>query len=1312
MSDNSILKGLDRPEFILHENLHTIFREAVLQFSDNIALTFQNISINYRELDAWSDQIAMNLIDKGIGPGDTVGVWLPRGLELHVAVLAIIKAGAAYIPMDAELPADRVETILQQIDAKACFAGTRLNYAGEQLSIESFAAKSIQLPIIPVVPSNIAYIIFTSGSTGTPKGIPISHQQICHLIRSEQSVLGIQPTDRVYQGFSISFDMWCEETWISYHAGASLFVADAISAKAIDEISSTLRKNKITILHCVPSLLAMMEEDIPSLRLINAGGEACNKQVVSKWAKPNCLFFNSYGPSETTVTSSMIALQDGDEISIGLPLPNYNYAILDESLQLVPFGKVGELVITGPGVGKGYIQLPALSATKFIKNTFLSQGLPGETIYRTGDQCSIQPDGKVAFFGRIDDQVKLRGYRIELGEIENKLAEINDVLAAAVAIRKDADEQDLLIAYLVLKEPSNYNESLILKELEASLPAYMVPNVIYPIEVLPRLSSGKVNRKALPTPAFLLEKKDAAPTKIDSNASIGDRMISILQNVFAGKKIDLSMDFFTDLSGHSLLAASFISKLRKEGGIADASLRDVYQHRPLSALSAFWSQQKETKQNTEIPFQQVSTWRYYACWFAQTIALCVIFGLFTAEVFIPYLAYYYFQTENDSHLYAAIGALCVFCIMPPILVLISIIGKWVLIGRMKEGDYPLWGSYYFRWWMVNALEALVPVQFLNGTPLYALYLRMRGVKVEADAQLGSFTIGAEDLVTIGSDVSISSGVVFSNATIEKGMLRLRSITIGNHAYIGSNAVLSGNSKIEDWGELKDLSYLGEGKVIGTAEVWGGSPGVLLETKQIADLPHPPIISKSTKIKYAWIFTILMFLFPLAILIPFLPVLYTLTELDNAANDYDFHYLIVSPLLALMYTIMYALFTIVVTRWLQRGIKPGKYPVYSLFYVRKWLADQFMALSLMVMHPVYATVYISSFFRALGAKVGADTEISTASNVTHPLLKIGKGSFIADAVTLGESDVRAQHLILEETVIGNKSFIGNSALIPQGYNLPDDMLIGVLSVPPTAKALATHREKDWFGSPSMGLPNRQDSGTFDESLTMKPSKIRYIARATVELIRIMIPETVLLCTSLLFIAYVHDVLIGDSWWQFLLLFPLYYIGFIGLPCFLITLLLKWIFVGKYKAEQMPMWTYRVWRSEAITAIYEALAIPLFLVYLKGTPWLPFFLRFLGVKIGKRAWINTTDITEFDMVNIGDDAALNNSCGPQTHLFEDRVMKVGKISIGDRTSIGSNCIILYNSEVGNDVSIEPLSLVMKGESLPNGTNWGGSPVKKCS
>jgi non-ribosomal peptide synthetase-like protein len=177
---------------------------------------------------------------------------------------------------------------------------------------------------------------------------------------------------------------------------------------------------------------------------------------------------------------------------------------------------------------------------------------------------------------------------------------------------------------------------------------------------------------------------------------------------------------------------------------------------------------------------------------------------------------------------------------------------------------------------------------------------------------------------------------------------------------------------------------------------------------------------------------------------------------------------------------------------------------------------------------------------------------------------------------------------------------------------------------------------------------------------------------------------------------------------MLYFPLYYLGFIGIPALLVTIILKWLAVGRFRPKQMPLWTPGVWKSEAITVIYEALAVPFLLTFLKGTAWLPFFLRLLGVKIGKRVYLNTTDLTEFDQVNIGDDTALNDDSGPQTHLFEDRIMKIGPVKIGARSSIGALSIVLYDSEVGNDVEIKPLSLVMKGERLPDGTTWSGSPV----
>jgi non-ribosomal peptide synthetase-like protein len=252
-------------------------------------------------------------------------------------------------------------------------------------------------------------------------------------------------------------------------------------------------------------------------------------------------------------------------------------------------------------------------------------------------------------------------------------------------------------------------------------------------------------------------------------------------------------------------------------------------------------------------------------------------------------------------------------------------------------------------------------------------------------------------------------------------------------------------------------------------------------------------------------------------------------------------------------------------------------------------------------------------------------------------------------------------------------------------------------------------KDWFGSPAIPLPRRQESNVYPPELTIKPKFMRKLARAVVEFIRIILPESAIICSSILFIAYGHDLVTQDPLWKIMLYFPFYYLFYMGVPAFLLTVLLKWSFIGKYKARQKPMWTWHVWRSEAITSTYEALSVPFLLDYLRGTPWLPLLLRLLGVKTGKRVWMNTTDVTEFDMVTICDDAALNEDCGPQTHLFEDRVMKVGSVKIGARSSIGAGTIILYDSEIGDDNKIEALSLVMKGERLAPGTNWTGSPVK---
>ena len=406
-------------DFIKPKTLIELFKKTVKAHKGKVALNFENIELSYFELDQYSDFVAQSLIESGTIQGDLIGVYLPRGLDLHITILGILKAGAGYIPFDVETPPERVIEILTELNVKKCFSET--NISPKFNNIIPVRNRLVNGSPNFSNPSEIAYIIFTSGTTGKPKGIPIKHYQISHFIEAENSVLGVKAQDRVYQGFSVSFDMWFEETWISYLVGATLYISNAITAKSFDKLHQFMNQHKISVLHAVPSLLAIIDDQIPSLRLINAGGEACNSNILNKWAKHQISFFNTYGPTETTVSSSIIQLKAGDDISIGFPLPNYAMCIVDENLEAVPIGITGELVISGIGLSDGYLNLPALTEKVFLDKPDSLSEMVGDRIYLSGDIGVMQADGRFKVFGRKDDQIKIRGYRVELGEIEAKL---------------------------------------------------------------------------------------------------------------------------------------------------------------------------------------------------------------------------------------------------------------------------------------------------------------------------------------------------------------------------------------------------------------------------------------------------------------------------------------------------------------------------------------------------------------------------------------------------------------------------------------------------------------------------------------------------------------------------------------------------------------------------------------------------------------------------------------------------------------------------------------------------------------------------
>ena len=1311
--DESISLPNTNESFLRNETLIQIFKDSVKQYGNKTAVTFNGQSFTYKELDDYSDAVAENLLELGVEPGHIVGIFLTRGYNILIASLGALKAGAAYIPFDRETPIDRVKNVLADVGAQFCFCDTNLPEPLVAITVSLSQPTTNYKGINYAHPDNYAYIIFTSGTTGTPKGIPIKHKQISHLLRAENSVLNIKATDIVYQGFSDSFDMWFEENWISLFAGAEICIADASTAKSLDTLHHFLNKNKVTVLHAVPSLLALLDTNIPTLRLINSGGEACKPNVLKKWGRLPLQFFNSYGPTETTVSATFIELRADDEISIGYPLPNYGMAVVNEKLEPVPIGVEGEIVLSGISLSDGYINKPELNAKVFLPKPPALHDLPGDRIYMSGDKGTMTEDGRFKVIGRKDDQVKIRGYRVELGEIEVVLNNIPSIKTGAIGV-KNIRNMDTIVAYYIPNDNEpNIDERLLREQMAALLPTYMVPSYFMKVADFKWLPSGKVDRKALPE-WVVAESEDNNLNEEILNQYAGNTIAeSIIQRfttTFPGQVIKKENDFFNDLGGHSMLAAIFVSEIREIEGLENISIIDIYQKRTVEGIINYWITEKYTtkKQETQT-FHPIPTLRYYLCGFFQAIALILLFGLQAAQIFVPYLGYYIVAQEVDGYTIPILAAIALLCMVPPFMIVVSVVMRNLFIGKFKEGDYPLWGAYYFKWWLYGHIVGLIPLETFGSSPLYPFLMKLVGIRTGKDSQLSNFGFGSPDLINIGKNVTISSNVILNNVWVEDGLIKFRPITLKDNCHIGTSCIVNGGCVVEEGSILKDLSCLGFGLTMPKNSIWEGSPAKLVDRKQ-EEIAYKPV-SRAKRLRYKLFFSGLVFLIPTLLMLPIIPTIIGLHYLDEQAADYSFYYLITTPLFALSYILLFIAEMIVLSKLLKGRIKVGRYSVYSHTYVWKWFLDQMFSLSLNVLRPIFATVFIPSLYRALGAKVGKNTEISNASNVTHHLLEIGEESFIADAAVIGETDIRNQELIIEKTIIGNKSFVGNSALIPQGYRLGDNKLIGVTSIPPLQNPISDNEPSDWFGSPAVRLPRRITGTIYPDWLTYKPSFTRRAVRTIIEFMRILIPETVTLSLGLLFIAYTHDLLTSDdNFFMIFLQFPFYYIGIVSIPSFLFCLLIKWVLIGKYREEQYPMWTWKVWRTEAVTSIFEALATPFLLTNLQGTPFLPFLFRLMGVKVGKRVWMNTADITEFDMVTLGDDCAFNTYSGPQTHLFEDRVMKIGKVDIGERSSIGAGSVVLYNTEIENNCKVGPLSLVMKGEHLLKNTNWFGIPIER--
>jgi amino acid adenylation domain-containing protein len=569
----------ERP-FPAERCVHELFRDQALSTPDAVSVAFGDRTLTYAELDARANRLARHLQALGVGPDVPVAISVERSPEMVVALLGVLKAGGAYLPVDPTYPRERRAYMLEDSGAPVLLT---LSHLAADLpehtarvvlldedwpAIERHASTDVESS---TTPDSLAYVIYTSGSTGRPKGVMVPHRGVVNLALAQIGLFRITPESRVLQFASFSFDAAVSEVLTALLAGARLHLAPQEALMPDLPLVTTLQEGEISVATLPPSVLSVLPKaDFPALKTLVSAGEACPAEVARRWA-PGRHFVNAYGPTETTVCATASTAEDGSRRpSIGGPVDNTRAYVVDERLRPVPIGIPGELCVGGVGVARGYLRRPGLTAERFVPDPFAAE--PGARLYRTGDRVRWLEDGALEYVGRIDDQVKVRGFRIELGEVEAMLRTHPAVADVVVAAREVAPGDRRLLGWVVPAQGQAADGSALRSYLKAHLPDYMVPSAIGTLPAFPLTPNGKVDRARLPSPDAVAKERTGfeAPR---TPAEVA--MAEIWAEVLGVQPVGIHDDFF-ELGGHSLLATRVVSRVRQALGF-DVPLRLLFE---------------------------------------------------------------------------------------------------------------------------------------------------------------------------------------------------------------------------------------------------------------------------------------------------------------------------------------------------------------------------------------------------------------------------------------------------------------------------------------------------------------------------------------------------------------------------------------------------------------------------------------------------------------------------------------------------------------------------------------------------------------
>ena len=1318
------------------ERLDQLFEERCDRLRDEglggqIAVDAGEVVLTYQELDTRANQLARHLQDCGARAGDRIALLFDQPWRAYVAMLAVLKIHAAYVPLDPGFPPDRLKYIVEDADVARVLSLSHLKDLLPEVAAQTVCLDHVQAHVDAEDPARLnaaemggkkdelAYIIYTSGSTGRPKGVAVDQASICNFVRVASAHYGIEATDRVYQGMTIAFDFSVEEIWVSWMAGATLVPRPAGPSLLGAELAEFLQDRRITALCCVPTLLATIDEDVPGLRFLLVSGEACPKDLVTRWHRPGRRFLNVYGPTEATVTATWTVLDPDRPVSLGVPLPTYSAVILDpEESRALPAGESGEIGLAGVGLARGYVNRPDLTERAFIPDFLGIGNNPSGRIYRTGDLGRINLSGEIEYFGRIDTQVKIRGYRIELTEIESFLLQLPGIAQAVVQTFEPERGTVELAAYFTLRQDvATIDAREIRQMLRTRLPGYMVPAYFEELESMPMMASGKVDRKRLPQPTNRLSLAGngsyTAPAT-ESEKELADQLGAVL----GLENVSTDAHFFNDLGADSLLMAHFCARVRKETGLPPAAMQDVYKHPTVRQLAeCLQSRRREAElvpalhardEEPPAPMPRVSSFQYALC---GAIQLLVFLGY---TMYAAWLLVFGFEwaSGGTSLLEIWLRSVAFGIATFVVLSLTPVLVKWILVGRWKPGLIPIWSMSYLRFWAVKTLTRANPLVLFAGSPIYVLYLRLLGAKIGKGVVIFSRTVPVcTDLLTIGDNTVIHKNSFFLCYRARPGVLEKGPVTLGSNVLVSEKTTFDIGTSMGNNTQLGHASALLTPQAVPDGQSWHGSPAERTSTNYL----RVPAVKCSTRRRV--IFSLLQLFNRLVLVVPafvlglaaFLPSYLDTGHLQLGAFAFFVDVAAVTLIMFLSSLITGLIFVLSVPRLLNLFLKTDKvYPLYGVHYsLQRMMAGISNA-------GIYKSLfgdssYIVHYLQALGWNLGK--VVQTGSNfgpaVGHEspfLSSVGSGTMASDGLNMMNADFSSTSFRLSRVSIAGRNFLGNDITFPIGARVGENCLLGTKVMIPIDGAIRS--DVGLLGSPPFEIPRSVQRDAQFNDLKLEEAKNRLLPAKN----RYNIRSMALFLSLRWFLIYTATlsggIAVSAHGYIGVLAISLSMLGFMLFSTFFSILVERSVMGFRpLKPEYCSIYDRYFWRHELLWKLLTGAPFG-------GTPFKSFFMRILGIKVGKRLYDAGCGIPEKTLVTIGDDCALNEGTVLQGHSLEDGTFKSGRIVLGDRCTVGVEAFVHYGVTMRDGATLEADAFLMKGEDMPENTAYVGNPAREVS